>query len=116
MSILWVRHQLCGTSATVADHNVFKTKSCLRALSYLPWVSVTLAEWSDVANDYVQHVLGYNWHEFQYKIYVVPPGDLCSWGGMGWVGCKDDCRAWISGDLWMVSATVTTGTLNVNVC
>lgn len=61
------------------------------------------AEWSDVANDYVQHVLGYKWQDFKYKIYVVPPGDLCSWGGMGWVGCLSDCRAWVSGDLWKVS-------------
>jgi hypothetical protein len=55
-----------------------------------------------VANDYVKHVLGIDWESFKYKVYVVPPGDLCSWGGMGWVGCKSDCRAWISGDLWMV--------------
>ncbi|KAF6265132.1 Gametolysin peptidase M11-domain-containing protein [Scenedesmus sp. NREL 46B-D3] len=62
-------------------------------------------KWSDVANDYVKHVLGINWEEFKYKIYVVPPGDLCSWGGLGWVGCKSDCRAWISGDLWMYPTT-----------
>lgn len=60
------------------------------------------AEWSDVANDYVQRVLGIDWSAYKYKVYVVPAGDLCSWGGMGWVGCQRDCRAWISGDLWMV--------------
>jgi hypothetical protein len=65
-------------------------------------ICVAAAEWSDVANDYVKHVLGINWEDFKYKVYVVPPGDLCSWGGMGWVGCKSDCRAWISGDLWQV--------------
>ncbi|WIA38079.1 hypothetical protein OEZ86_001448 [Tetradesmus obliquus] len=72
-----------------------------------PFDSLTCpyTEWSDVANDYVKHVLGINWEDFKYKVYVVPPGELCSWGGMGWVGCKSDCRAWISGDLWMFPTT-----------
>ncbi|KAF8054728.1 Abcb6 [Scenedesmus sp. PABB004] len=39
-------------------------------------------EWSDVANEYVRTVLGIEWSEYKYKVYVVPPGDLCAWGGM----------------------------------
>ncbi|KAF8055403.1 Abcb6 [Scenedesmus sp. PABB004] len=62
-------------------------------------------EWSDVANEYVRTVLGIEWSEYKYKVYVVPPGDLCAWGGMGWVGCRDDCRAWVSGDLWQFPTT-----------
>lgn len=54
-----------------------------------------------MANQYV-HDQGIAWDTFKHKIYVVPPGDLCGWGGMGYVGCTQDCRAWISGDLWQV--------------
>lgn len=59
------------------------------------------AEWSDVANEFVRG-LGVKLEEFKHKLYVVPPGDLCSWGGMGYVGCTKDCRVWVSGDLWQV--------------
>lgn len=57
-----------------------------------------------MANDYLRGV-GIKWEDFKHKLYVVPPGDLCSWGGMGYVGCTRDCRVWISGDLWQVSGT-----------
>jgi hypothetical protein len=64
-------------------------------------------EFSDMANDYVTKVLKINLKEFKYKIYVVPKGDLCNWGGMGYVGCVDDCRAWVNGDLVEVSCYPT---------
>jgi hypothetical protein len=58
-------------------------------------------EWSDVAHEYLRG-LGINADDFKHKLYVVPPGDMCSWGGMGYVGCTKDCRVWVSGDLWQV--------------
>jgi hypothetical protein len=36
------------------------------------------------------------------KIYIVPRGPTCRWGGMGYVGCRDDCRVWVQGDLFAV--------------
>jgi hypothetical protein len=54
-----------------------------------------------VAHEYLRG-LGIKWEEFKHKLYVVPPGELCSWGGMGYVGCTKDCRVWVSGDLWQV--------------
>lgn len=40
--------------------------------------------------------------DWPHKIYLVPKGDTCGWGGMGFVGCDADCRVWINGDLWNV--------------
>jgi hypothetical protein len=54
-----------------------------------------------VAHEYLRG-LGIKWEDFKHKMYVVPPGDMCSWGGMGYVGCTKDCRVWLSGDLWQV--------------
>lgn len=54
-----------------------------------------------MANEFVRG-LGIKLEDFKHKLYVVSPGDLCSWGGMGYVGCTKDCRAWVSGDLWQV--------------
>lgn len=70
------------------------------------------AEWSDVANDYLRGI-GIKPEDFKHKLYVVPPGDLCSWGGMGYVGCTKDCRVWISGDLWQVR---TSGSWDADTC
>ena len=42
--------------------------------------------------------------DYPFKVYVIPKGGACGWGGMGYVGCFDDCRAWVNGDLWDVSA------------
>lgn len=66
-------------------------------------LSLHPTEWSDVANSHLSG-LGIKWEDYKHKLYVVPPGDMCSWGGMGYVGCTKDCRAWISGDLWQVRA------------
>lgn len=65
------------------------------------------AEWSDTAHAYLG-TIGIKWQDYKHKLYVVPPGDLCSWGGMGYVGCTQDCRVWISGDLWQVRAGCVT--------
>lgn len=62
-----------------------------------------IAEWSDVAVDYLRHNLGLELSLYTHKIFIVPKGYTCNWGGMGYVGCGDDCRAWISGDIWDVS-------------
>jgi hypothetical protein len=62
------------------------------------------AEWSDVANDWVRKNTKVNLEDYPFKIYIAPKGDVCKWGGMGYVGCFDDCRSWINGDLWYVSA------------
>jgi hypothetical protein len=61
------------------------------------------AEWSDVANDWVRKHTDINLDDWPFRVYVVPGGEVCGWGGMGYVGCYDDCRAWIHGDLWDVS-------------
>lgn len=66
------------------------------------------AEWSDVAHEYIRG-LGINADDFKHKLYVVPPGDMCSWGGMGYVGCTRDCRVWVSGDLWQVGRLTLAG-------
>jgi hypothetical protein len=42
---------------------------------------------------------------YPHKIYITPSGGVCKWGGMGYVGCRGDCRAWISGDVWDRAAT-----------
>ncbi len=47
-----------------------------------------------------------NLDDYPTKIYVVPKGPTCAWGGMGYVGCQGDCRVWIQGDLWMVGRRV----------
>lgn len=65
--------------------------------------SPLLPEWSDVANDWVSKNTDINLDDYPHKVYVVVKGDTCEWGGMGYVGCSDDCRAWINGDLWDVS-------------
>ncbi|GBF95823.1 hypothetical protein Rsub_08259 [Raphidocelis subcapitata] len=57
-------------------------------------------EWSDVANDWVRKHTDINLDNWPFRVYVVPKGEVCGWGGMGYVGCYDDCRAWINGDLW----------------
>jgi hypothetical protein len=44
-----------------------------------------------------------NLDDWPFRIYVAPRGPTCGWGGMGYVGCYDDCRSWINGDLWDVS-------------
>ncbi|MGH8029755.1 MAG: Calx-beta domain-containing protein [Arenimonas sp.] len=31
---------------------------------------------------------------YQHRMYVLPPNVGCSWGGLGEVGCGDNCRAW----------------------
>ncbi|KIY91517.1 hypothetical protein MNEG_16447 [Monoraphidium neglectum] len=58
-------------------------------------------EWSDVANEWIkvnrQDVKLSDW---RHKIYIVVKGETCGWGGMGYVGCEDDCRVWINGELW----------------
>jgi len=67
-----------------------------------PYVD-TNTEWSDVANDWVRKNTKLNLDDWPFRIYVVPKGNVCGWGGMGYVGCYDDCRSWINGDLWSVS-------------
>ncbi len=56
--------------------------------------------WGDYALDYAQSVLGIPVQQYTHRMMIVPKGNVCSWGGMGYVGCKKDCRVWISGDLW----------------
>jgi hypothetical protein len=56
--------------------------------------------WGDYAMDYAQNVLRLPIQEYTHRVMIVPRGNVCSWGGMGYVGCKKDCRVWISGDLW----------------
>jgi hypothetical protein len=56
--------------------------------------------WGDYALDYAQNVLRLPVQEYSHHVMIVPKGNVCSWGGMGYVGCKKDCRVWISGDLW----------------
>lgn len=63
----------------------------------------TKTEWSDVANDWIRrNVPDLDLDRYPTKVYVVPRGRTCAWGGMGYVGCRDDCRVWIQGDLWAV--------------
>lgn len=56
--------------------------------------------WGDYALDYARNVLRLPVQEYTHRLMIVPSGNVCSWGGMGYVGCKKDCRVWISGDLW----------------
>jgi hypothetical protein len=62
-------------------------------------------EWSDVANAYIRNVLRVDLDAYPHKIYVTPSGGVCKWGGMGYVGCKEDCRVWVAGDVWDRAAT-----------
>lgn len=62
-------------------------------------------EWSDVANAYIRNTLRINLDAYPHKIYVTPSGGVCKWGGMGYVGCRGDCRVWVSGDVWDRAAT-----------
>lgn len=59
-------------------------------------------EWSDVALDWVRRNTQINLDEYPTRIMIVPRGPTCAWGGMGYVGCHNDCRVWIQGDLWDV--------------
>lgn len=62
-------------------------------------------EWSEVANAYIRNVLRVNLDAYPHRIYVTPSGGVCKWGGMGYVGCRGDCRVWVSGDVWDRAAT-----------
>jgi len=59
-----------------------------------------------VANAWVRANTQINLDDYPTKIYIVPRGPTCAWGGMGYVGCHGDCRVWIQGDLWDVSEVV----------
>lgn len=69
-----------------------------------------------MANQYVQNTLKIKLSDYKYKIYIMPKGNLCSWGGMGYVGCVDDCRAWISGDLVNVRHRLCAVLLPLHTC
>lgn len=57
-----------------------------------------------MANEYLRkHVTEVSLDDYPFRVYIVPKGDVCSWGGMGYIGCYDDCRTWVNGDLWDVS-------------
>jgi hypothetical protein len=75
---------------------------------YYNSVTCPYIEWSEVANDYIRTYLKQiNPESYKYKVYIINlPGGrsgVCSWGGMAYVGCGDDCRAWIHGSLSNVS-------------
>jgi len=57
-------------------------------------------EWSDVALDFAKNRLGIDLSQYTNKIFVLPSVNSCQWSGMGYVGCKDDCRVWINGNVW----------------
>lgn len=90
------------------NHSTCDTGRAQPQLQFVRCVCLLCAEWSDVAHEYIRG-LGINADDFKHKLYVVPPGDVCSWGGMGYVGCTKDCRVWVSGDLWQVSSLTLTG-------
>ena len=58
--------------------------------------------WGDYAMSYVADTLGVDVTGYTNQVVIVPKCDVCSWGGMGWIGCNvgRPCRTWISGDLW----------------
>lgn len=62
--------------------------------------SCEFGAWGDYALHYAERSLGVPVWEYKHRIFIVPKGDVCPWGGMGYVGCTNDCRVWVSGDLW----------------
>lgn len=64
------------------------------------------AEWADAALAYAEKELGLKLEDHSFRVFVLPRNSNCNWGGMGYTGCAGtgDCRAWINGLLWDVSA------------
>ena len=105
VAFVWIRrlhHSLQPDAASipVLHHLVEKAEYCFA----FRHVSCNCAEFSDMANDYLTKTLKINLKDYKYKIYIVPKGNLCNWGGMAYVGCVNDCRVWVSGDLVEVSS------------
>jgi hypothetical protein len=51
--------------------------------------------WAESA-DAAATAAGITLGNYQHRLYVLPPGTGCSWGGLGQVACGDSCRAWES--------------------
>lgn len=61
-------------------------------------------EWSTAADDFARKQLRLpdsTLSRFGHKIYILPKGTGCAFGGLGVLGpnCHPDCRVWISGDI-----------------
>ena len=62
--------------------------------------------WADAA-DAAASASGIDLSLYQHRVYVVPhySETACSWAGLAWVTCGDNCRAWVAqGDAPMVYA------------
>lgn len=59
-------------------------------------------DWANYTDTYLQDTLKYNLDDFYTRIYILPKGDLCGFGGLGLLGPCDKtkpCRMWISGNI-----------------
>ncbi len=59
--------------------------------------------WAEAADSYAINVLGLDMSAFVHVVYIVPPGNPCSWAGLGYLGCDPavgNCRTWVQGSLW----------------
>jgi hypothetical protein len=65
-------------------------------------MSCNTDEWANNADIYVEQILKIPLASFYYRIYVLPQGDSCNFGGLGLMGpnCSSyGCRVWISGKI-----------------
>jgi hypothetical protein len=59
-------------------------------------------EWADIIDAYVRRYLRVNMNAYYSRIYVLPKGTSCGFGGLGLLGPCDNgrkCRIWISGNI-----------------
>ena len=64
-------------------------------------LSCDVDSWARKADQFMSQQLGLDLGRFDHRIYVLPHGDMCGFGGLGTVGpCNSKgapCRVWISG-------------------